>query len=53
MHEVASRAVWMLIHLPEMEVHARGKNCKHDELEIIKKGLVGVLEEQRCEDVRY
>jgi hypothetical protein len=35
----------MSVHLPEMEVHARGKDCEDHELEIIQQGVVGVLEE--------
>jgi len=42
----------MSVHLPEMEVHARGKDCEDHELEIIQQGVVGVLEEQQCEDIR-
>jgi len=37
--------------MPEMKVHARGKNREDDKLEILEQGTVCVFEEQRCEDV--
>jgi len=48
-----SRAVCLSVHPPEIEVHARGEDCKDYELETIQNGLVGVMKEQRCEYVRY
>jgi hypothetical protein len=48
MHKGA-RAVCISVHVPEMEVHARGEDRKDHDLEIIKQVLVGVLKEQRCE----
>jgi len=32
-----------------MAVHMRGEDRKDDELEIVQYGMVGVMEEQRCE----
>lgn len=39
------------LHLPEMAVHARGEDRKDYELEIVQYGVVGVMEEKRCEYV--
>ncbi|KAG2063216.1 hypothetical protein BDR04DRAFT_1111752 [Suillus decipiens] len=36
-----------------MEMHARGEDCKNDELKIMQHGVVGVLREQQCEDIYY
>jgi hypothetical protein len=43
----------MLVYLPEMEVHASGKDGENHELEIMQHGVVGVLEESRCEYVHH
>jgi len=53
MHEGTSRAVWMSVHVPEMQVHARGEGCKDRKLETIQNGLVGILKEQQREDGRH
>jgi hypothetical protein len=42
----------MLVHLPEMVVHARSEDRKDYDLEFFQQGAVGVLKEQRCEYVR-
>lgn len=43
----------MQVHLPEMAVHACGEDCKNNKLEVMQHGVVCVMEEQRCEDVRH
>lgn len=50
MHE-GIRSVHASVEMPEMAVHARGKDCEDDELEILKHGVVLVLKEQRRDDI--
>lgn len=45
--------MYLSVDMPEVEMHARGKNCEDDNLEVLQHAVVRILEEQGCEYIHH